>query len=45
MMQGITVQGVTKHFGATRALEDVTLTFAPNRIYGWLVTRRATVKE
>ena len=35
-MSGIVVNNVTKHFGDTRALDGVSLTFEPERIYGLL---------
>ena len=35
-MSGIVVNNVTQHFGDTRALDGVSLTFEPERIYGLL---------
>lgn len=36
MTKGIQVNHLTKRFGETQALHDVTLTFQPNKIYGLL---------
>ncbi len=35
-MAGIEIHGVTKRFGDVKALDDVTVTFEPEKIYGFL---------